>query len=202
MTKVAATSLSSNTIGQIFIGMMVTPPKPGDPSHALFKEESEAIFAGLKRRAVMLTKGLNAIAGLESQTIEGAMYAFAKIAMPTKAQEAAAAAGIPADDFWCLSLVEQTGIICVPGSGFGQRKGTFHFRITILPPDDMLKGMLARLAKFQQDFLTKYANGHWAMSIVGPHFCYDSSANYANLYTVGPHGTPVPISRACPSSEH
>merc|ERR1711876_100480 len=112
MTKVAATSLSSNTIGQIFIGMMVTPPKPGDPSHALFKEESEAIFAGLKRRAVMLTRGLNAIAGIESQTIEGAMCAFAKITIPHEAQHAAAAAGIPADDFWCRKLKEKTGISC------------------------------------------------------------------------------------------
>lgn len=53
-TKVAATSLSSNTLGQIFVGMMVTPPKEGDASYKLFKEESDAIFSGLKRRAKML----------------------------------------------------------------------------------------------------------------------------------------------------
>merc|ERR1719422_574777 len=50
MTKVAATSLSSNTLGQIFIGMMVTPPKPGDTSHGLFKEGAKPSSPGSKRR--------------------------------------------------------------------------------------------------------------------------------------------------------
>lgn len=30
--------------------------------------------------------------------------------------------------FFCLKLLEETGICVVPGSGFGQREGTFHFR--------------------------------------------------------------------------
>jgi len=157
MTKVAATSLSSNTIGQLFVGMMVTPPKEGEPSYALFKQESDAIFAGLRRRAIRLTKALNEIPGLASQSIEGAMYAFPSITIPLKAQSAAVLQKLPPDDFWCLSLVEETGIVCVPGSGFGQQKGTFHFRITILPPDDMLEGMLERLKRFQEAFLAKYA---------------------------------------------
>ena len=53
-------------------------------------------------------------------------------------------------------MVEQTGIVCVPGSGFGQEDGTFHFRITILPPDDMLTDMLSRLADFQAKFLAEF----------------------------------------------
>lgn len=32
------------------------------------------------------------------------------------------------DMFFCLSLLEETGICVVPGSGFGQREGTYHFR--------------------------------------------------------------------------
>ena len=72
----------------------------------------------------MLTKGLNDITGLSSQPIEGAMYASPQIAMPMRAQSEALLRRIPADDFWCLELVEQTGIVCVPGSGFGQQKRT------------------------------------------------------------------------------
>lgn len=30
--------------------------------------------------------------------------------------------------FFCLKLLEETGICVVPGSGFGQKEGTFHFR--------------------------------------------------------------------------
>lgn len=32
------------------------------------------------------------------------------------------------DMFYCMKLLEETGICVVPGSGFGQREGTYHFR--------------------------------------------------------------------------
>lgn len=32
------------------------------------------------------------------------------------------------DMLYCLKLLEETGICVVPGSGFGQREGTYHFR--------------------------------------------------------------------------
>lgn len=30
--------------------------------------------------------------------------------------------------FFCMRLLEETGICVVPGSGFGQKEGTYHFR--------------------------------------------------------------------------
>ena len=36
--------------------------------------------------------------------------------------------GLAPDMFFCLRLLEETGICVVPGSGFGQREGTYHFR--------------------------------------------------------------------------
>ena len=36
------------------------------------------------------------------------------------------------DFMYCLKMVEETGIMTVPGSGFGQKKDTYHFRITNL----------------------------------------------------------------------
>ena len=32
------------------------------------------------------------------------------------------------DAMYCFQLLEETGICVVPGSGFGQREGTHHFR--------------------------------------------------------------------------
>lgn len=43
-----------------------------------------------------------------------------QIKLPPKALEAAKAAGKAADVFYCLKLLEVTGISTVPGSGFGQ----------------------------------------------------------------------------------
>jgi len=32
------------------------------------------------------------------------------------------------DAMYCYQLLEETGICVVPGSGFGQQEGTYHFR--------------------------------------------------------------------------
>lgn len=48
--------------------------------------------------------------------------------LPKKAVEVAQSKGLPADTFYAFELLENTGICVVPGSGFGQRKGTYHFR--------------------------------------------------------------------------
>ena len=36
--------------------------------------------------------------------------------------------GMHPDSFYALELLEKTGLCVVPGNGFGQRDGTFHFR--------------------------------------------------------------------------
>ena len=61
------------------------------------------------------------------------MYAFPRIYLPEKAVEAAKAAGQTPDSFYCFALLEETGICTVPGSGFREEPGTYHFRTTILP---------------------------------------------------------------------
>ena len=151
--KVASTSLSSNTLGQIMCGLMVTPLREGEPSYDLFRKETEGIFNGMKERATLLTEGLNGIPGISTRQIQGAMYSFAKVEISARALTHAGSMGMKGDEFWCLELVEKTGIVCVPGTGFGQKDGTNHFRITILPPTPMLKDMLKRLREFQEKFI-------------------------------------------------
>lgn len=58
------------------------------------------------------------------------MYAFPQIKFSKKAIEAAGSQS--ADLFYCMEVLKNTGIALVPGSGFRQRAGTYHFRITTL----------------------------------------------------------------------
>lgn len=51
------------------------------------------------------------------------MYSFPQIRLPPKAIEDAKKAGKVPDVFYCLKLLEATGISTVPGSGFGQKEG-------------------------------------------------------------------------------
>ena len=61
------------------------------------------------------------------------------------------------DTFYALALLEATGIVVVPGSGFGQKEGTWHFRTTFLPPEHEMAAVVDRMATFHKGFLAKYA---------------------------------------------
>lgn len=126
--KMASISLSPGVVGQVEMGLMVNPPQPGDPSYERYKEESGAILASLARRAKMMADGFNSCEGVTCNATHGAMYSFPKVKLPARAIAAAKAAGKAPDVFYCLRMLEATGISTVPGSGFGQKTGTFHFR--------------------------------------------------------------------------
>jgi aspartate/methionine/tyrosine aminotransferase len=51
--------------------------------------------------------------------MEGAMYAFPQVHFSKKFQKHAKKEGKNADTLYCMELLESTGIMVVPGSGFG-----------------------------------------------------------------------------------
>ncbi|XP_037659121.1 alanine aminotransferase 1 isoform X2 [Choloepus didactylus] len=65
--------------------------------------------------------------------------------------------GLAPDMFFCMRLLEETGICVVPGSGFGQLEGTYHFRMTILPPMEKLRPLLEKLSQFHAKFTREYS---------------------------------------------
>lgn len=78
--------------------------------------------------------------------IEGAMYAFPEVIFSAKALKKAEKEQVPADFMYCMDMVEQTGIMTVPGSGFGQRDGSYHYRMTnLVTPTENLETTLEAL---------------------------------------------------------
>ncbi|KYK54909.1 Pyridoxal phosphate-dependent transferase, major domain protein [Drechmeria coniospora] len=151
--KFVSIMLCASVIGQCLVELMVNPPQPGEPSFELYDKEFNGIHAGLHERAVALHRAFAQMEGVECAEPQGAMYLFPTIHLPQKAIDAAAAEGRPADEFYCLRLLEQTGICVVPGSGFGQAEGTLHFRTTFLAPGTEWVGSIV---KFHKEFLDKY----------------------------------------------
>ena len=49
-----------------------------------------------------------------------------------------------------------TAKVVVPGSGFGQKDGTWHFRTTFLPPEEKLSGVMKRVETFHSAFMDSY----------------------------------------------
>ncbi|KAF3647501.1 Alanine aminotransferase 2 [Capsicum annuum] len=154
--KVASVNLCSNISGQILASLVMSPPKVGDESYESFAAEKEGILSSLTRRAKTLEDAFNSLEGVTCNKAEGAMYLFPRINLPDKAIKAAEEAKTAPDAFYAKRLLNATGIVVVPGSGFGQRPGTWHFRCTILPQEDKIPAIVSRLTEFHKQFMDEF----------------------------------------------
>jgi aspartate/methionine/tyrosine aminotransferase len=139
---------------------MVNPPREGRESTECFEKymgEKNQILDGLKERASLLTKTFNDMERTTCNNIEGAMYAFPQVHFSEKALKEASKQNVPADFMYCMDMVNETGIMTVPGSGFGQKENDYHYRITNLvsPTEDMVS-TLELLKEYNLRFHSKY----------------------------------------------
>lgn len=108
----------------------------GDQSHI-----TDTIKRLEQRRDLVYNK-IQGIDGIELVKPEGAFYAFPSIDVK--------------DDWdFCISLLKETGVMVVPGTGFGQKEGSSHFRIVILPNEEILSTAFDLLKDFYYDYKTK-----------------------------------------------
>ncbi|EPB77692.1 aminotransferase, class I/II [Ancylostoma ceylanicum] len=154
--KMISAKLCSTILGQVVMDCVVNPPKPGEPSYDLWLKEKTAVLDSLKQRATLVKEAYGSIEGIRCNEVQGAMYAFPQIQIPQKAIEKARSLNQEPDFFYAMQLLESTGVCIVPGSGFGQKEGTYHFRTTILPQPELMKDMLNRFKSFHTKFLQEY----------------------------------------------
>jgi aspartate/methionine/tyrosine aminotransferase len=156
MIKQQSISLCANVSGQINTYLMVDPPKPGDESYDTYISEKNAVLASLKKKSEILYENINKIDGMTMDIPQGAMYAFVRFELPSDPGVDVASMNVEErrkyeqdrDETYCMTLLEETGICVVPGSGFGQQAGTFHFRTTFLPPQDEIEELVKKLKAF------------------------------------------------------
>jgi len=90
----------------------------------------------LRRRRDITVEMLNAIDGITCVRPEGAFYAFPRLHIDGS------------DDEFVRELIRETGVVVVPGSGFGERPGTKHFRVVYLAPEEVLEKAYGRIDNF------------------------------------------------------
>ncbi|CAD5193379.1 alanine aminotransferase 2-like [Musa acuminata AAA Group] len=154
--KVASVNLCSNISGQIIASLVMNPPKVGDESYKSFIAEKNGILSSLARRAKALEDAFNSLEGVTCNKAEGAMYLFPRLHLPQKAIDAAKAVIAAPDTLYARRLLDATGIVVVPGSGFGQVPGTWHVRCTILPQEDKIPAIISRLKAFHEAFMDEF----------------------------------------------
>jgi len=152
--KMVSVGLCPPLSGQIGVDSMVRPPKPGQESYALWKKETDTIHAALAQRTHLMAERLNKLPGVSCVDSPGALYLFPQLVLPAKAIEAAKKAGKEPDAFYALELLDQTGICVIPGSGFGQKDGEHHYRLTCLCPG--VEEYVGALEEFHKGFVKRY----------------------------------------------
>jgi alanine transaminase len=156
LVKLQSIGLCANVAGQIAVYVMVSPPVQGEESHALYVKERDGVLGALKAKAEVLGRGINAIKGMSLEMPQGAMYGFVRIQLPPEpgvdvtamTAEEQRAYEAKRDSDYCLTLLEETGICVVPGSGLGQVPGTYHFRTTFLPSREEIEEVVSKLKEF------------------------------------------------------
>lgn len=115
----------------------IAPALLGDQSHL------KVAMKKLTTRRNMTVEMMNAIPGISCVEPEGSFYAFPRIH------------NIQNDADWVINLIKETGVVVVPGSGFGQIPGTNHFRIVFLPPENILEKAYKAIAVFHEKYTNK-----------------------------------------------
>jgi alanine-synthesizing transaminase len=109
----------------------------GDQSHLA------EMINKLERRREIMCNILDKIDGISLVKPEGAFYAFPTIKVND-------------DTHFVTQLIKETGVVVVPGSGFGQKPGTNHFRIVTLPQEEILEQAFKLIGEFYSVYKTKY----------------------------------------------
>ncbi|TNJ27931.1 putative Alanine aminotransferase [Giardia muris] len=147
---------STNTDGMVALDVMVNPPRPLEPSHRRFRQEYDTVYSSLQRKARVIAEEMGKWRRLSCRKPVGAMYVFPSIDMPAAALEAARTAGMEPDQMYCNDLLNAVGVLTLPGCMFGQREGSYHLRMTILPPEDMVNDILKKWETFHREWMDKY----------------------------------------------
>jgi len=113
----------------------------GDRSHQV------AFRAALKERAALTTERLCAIPGMTCTAPTAAFYAMPKVTLPPGRT----------DEDYVLTLLKETGVLLVHGSGFGMPASEGYFRVVFLASVAELSDVYRLMADFTAHYLATAA---------------------------------------------
>ena len=111
----------------------IKPALEGDQTHL------EQSIAKLETRRDLVMKKVNEIDGIDLVAPKGAFYAFPSIEVEN-------------DFHFCEELLKATGVVVVPGTGFGQKPGSSHFRIVICPTEETIDKAFSLIGEFYKHY--------------------------------------------------
>lgn len=111
----------------------IAPALDGDQTHL------RNMVKTLQHRRDIVVDFIDKIPGINLVKPHGAFYAFPSIEVPD-------------DTKFVTELLQTTGVVLVPGSGFGQKPGSQHFRLVILPQEEILRKAFTLIGDFMASY--------------------------------------------------
>jgi hypothetical protein len=71
VNKLISASLCSTAWGQAVMGAIINPPKEGEPSYELYKQERSTVLNRLKEKADLVSQLFNSVEGVRCNTVMG-----------------------------------------------------------------------------------------------------------------------------------
>jgi alanine-synthesizing transaminase len=93
----------------------------------------------MRARRDLIFKRLNDIDSISTRLPEAAFYIMPKIDFRSRWKD---------DTEFVKDVLRETGVVFVPGSGFGTEYGAGHFRSVFLPPTEIIDEAMNRLGRF------------------------------------------------------
>jgi len=87
LQKSISAKLCPTILGQACMDLVVNPPCSGEPSYESWLEQKNGTLSSLARRAKLVADTLNSIEGFTCNIVQGAMYAFPQIHLPSKVRK-------------------------------------------------------------------------------------------------------------------
>jgi alanine-synthesizing transaminase len=129
VAKLARVRISSNLPVQLAAAQALRGPQ----------DHIQDMVHKLRKRRDYVVKRLNAIDGVFCNLPRGAFYVFPKVDLHGRWRD---------DNEFVLNYLHSTGVLTVPGSGFGKKFGAGHFRIVYLPQISILEEAMNKLESF------------------------------------------------------
>lgn len=99
------------------------------------------VMRRLRERRELIYKRLNEIPSVSTRLPQAAFYILPKIDLNGRWAD---------DKEFVLDVLNSTGVVFVPGSGFGREYGGGHFRSVFLPPPETISEAMDRLERFME----------------------------------------------------
>ncbi|XP_047656302.1 alanine aminotransferase 1 isoform X2 [Tachysurus fulvidraco] len=142
--------------GQIALDVMIDPPQPTQPSYELYTQEIQFIRRTISNNAQKTLDVLSCLPGISCQPVNGGNFAFPRLHLSQSAIKHAKEKQLEPDLLYCLHLLEDEGLRVGAGCEHGQKDGTYHIRICLAVPEEIMKAVLQRLKSFHLRFIKEF----------------------------------------------